>query len=84
MSTGRPACGPGDEMRSLQAGPTVVRMLLGDRLRQLREASGMTRADAGWAIRGSHSKISRMETGRSRHRTQEVSGVTDQKCRGGY
>ena len=46
------------------AGPTVVRMLLGERLRQLREANGMTRR-RGWAIRSSLAKISRLETGRS-------------------
>ena len=62
MDAGHPARGPADEMRSSLAGPTVVRMLLGGRLRQLREASGMTRADAGWAIRGSDTKISRLET----------------------
>ena len=38
------------------AGPTVVWMSLGERLRQLREANGMTRADAGWAIRSSLSR----------------------------
>src|SRR5487761_1325928 len=75
MSTGHPACGPDDETRSRQAGPTVVRMLLGERLRQLREASGMTCADAGWAIRGSHSKISRMETGRSSFKRRDVADL---------
>ena len=89
MDTGHPAHGPGDEMGSPQAGPTVVRMLLGDRLRQLREASGMTRADAGWAIRGSHSKISRMETGRSSFKRRDVAdlltlyGVRDETERHG-
>lgn len=72
MSTGHPA------------GPVVVRMLLGERLRQLREASGMTRADAGWAIRGSHAKISRMEMGRSSFKRRDVAdlltlyGVSDE------
>jgi trans-aconitate methyltransferase len=28
MSAGRPACGPGEEMGAMQAGPTVVRMML--------------------------------------------------------
>jgi hypothetical protein len=34
-----------------QAGPTVVRMLLGTRLRKLRESAGISQGDAGYAIR---------------------------------
>ena len=89
MSTGHLACGPGDETRSVPAGPTVVRRLLGERLRQLREASGMTRADAGWAIRGSDAKISRLETGRSSFKRRDVAdlltlyGVSDEIQRDG-
>lgn len=45
-------------------GPTARRLQLGARLRNLREARGISRADAGWAIRSSESKISRMELGR--------------------
>jgi hypothetical protein len=45
-------------------GPTVLRMLLGNHLRRLREAQGVSREDAGWEIRSSESKISRMELGR--------------------
>ena len=47
-------------------GPTVVRMLLGAHLRRLRESKGISRGDAGWAIRASESKISRMELGSGR------------------
>jgi transcriptional regulator with XRE-family HTH domain len=89
MDAGHPARGPADEMRSSLAGPTVVRMLLGGRLRQLREASGMTRADAGWAIRGSDAKISRLETGRSSFKRRDVAdlltlyGVRDHRERDG-
>jgi len=89
MSAGRPACGPGEEMRAMQAGPTVVRMLLGGRLRRLREANGITLADAGWAIRGSHSKINRMEMGRSGFKRRDVAdlltlyGVHDETERDG-
>ena len=67
----------------------MVRMLLGERLRQLREARGMTCADAGWAIRGSHSKISRLEMGRSSFKRRDVSdlltlyGVSDKIERDG-
>ncbi|MGX6600597.1 helix-turn-helix domain-containing protein [Micromonosporaceae bacterium Da 78-11] len=44
-------------------GPTVIRMRLGAQLRQLRIARRVTRAAAGWEIRASASKISRMELG---------------------
>ncbi|GIE98521.1 helix-turn-helix domain-containing protein [Paractinoplanes rishiriensis] len=53
-------------------GPTVRRVQLGARLRVLREAAGVTRANAGWAIRGSESKISRMELGRVSFKTRDV------------
>jgi transcriptional regulator with XRE-family HTH domain len=39
-------------------------MLLGAQLRRLREAAGLTPEKAGYEIRASRSKISRMETGR--------------------
>ncbi|MEN3307126.1 MAG: hypothetical protein V7603_3328 [Micromonosporaceae bacterium] len=45
-------------------GPTVRRMQLGSRLRRLREDKGISRGAAGYAIRASESKISRMELGR--------------------
>jgi hypothetical protein len=38
--------------------------MLGVRLRRLRETAEISRAEAGYAIRGSESKISRMELGR--------------------
>lgn len=47
-----------------RGGPTVLRMVLGTQLRRLREASGISAHDAGYAIRATHSKISRMELGR--------------------
>jgi transcriptional regulator with XRE-family HTH domain len=67
-----------------QAGPTVVRMLVGAQLRQLREARGISREDAGYAIRASHSKISRLELGRTSFKVRDVAdlltlyGVTDE------
>jgi transcriptional regulator with XRE-family HTH domain len=54
------------------AGPTVTRVLLGVQLRRLREAKGITREDAGHAIRGSESKISRMELGRVSFKERDV------------
>ncbi len=46
------------------AGPTVLRLLLGARLRKLREAEHISLEDAGRQIRASHSKMSRLELGR--------------------
>ncbi|MEV4142996.1 helix-turn-helix transcriptional regulator [Amycolatopsis sp. NPDC049691] len=45
-------------------GPTARRMILGSQLRRLREEAGITRQQAGYNIRGSESKISRLELGR--------------------
>lgn len=46
--------------------PTALRIALGNRLRKLRERSGITREAAGDALRGgSHAKISRLELGRA-------------------
>jgi hypothetical protein len=64
-------------------GPTVLRMLLGAHLRRLREAQGVSREDAGWEIRSSESKISRMELGRVSFKERDVAdlltlyGITD-------
>jgi transcriptional regulator with XRE-family HTH domain len=53
-------------------GPTVVRVLVGARLRRLREARGISREDAGYAIRASGSKISRLERGRTGFKQRDV------------
>src|SRR5215469_17838991 len=64
-------------------GPTVLRILLGAQLRRLREAANITREDAGYHIRASGSKISRMELGRVSFKERDVTdllelyGVTD-------
>jgi hypothetical protein len=69
------------------AGPTVTRMLLGAHLRRLREANGTSREDAGYVIRGSESKISRMELGRVGFKERDIVdlltlyGVTDERER---
>lgn len=57
------------------AGPTVRRMLLGAQLRQLREAKGITRGKAGWEIRASESKISRLELGRVGFKERDVADL---------
>jgi transcriptional regulator with XRE-family HTH domain len=64
-------------------GPTVLRMTLGGQLRRLREDRGISREQAGDAIRGSHAKISRLELGRVGFKERDISdlltlyGVTD-------
>ncbi|WP_344084128.1 helix-turn-helix transcriptional regulator [Luedemannella helvata] len=50
-------------------------MLLGAHLRRLREAAGVTREDAGWEIRSSESKISRMELGRVSFKERDVADL---------
>jgi len=60
-----------------QAGPVAVRILLGARLRKLREAAGVSREDAGYAIRGSESKISRLELGRTSFKLRDVTDLLD-------
>jgi hypothetical protein len=54
------------------SGPTVRRILLGTQLRRLREARGITREDAGYHIRASESKISRMELGRVGFKERDI------------
>jgi transcriptional regulator with XRE-family HTH domain len=68
-------------------GPTVLRILLGAQLRRLREAKRITLEDAGKWIRASHSKISRLETGRVGFKDRDITdlltlyGVTDEEER---
>jgi hypothetical protein len=46
--------------------------MLGAHLRRMREEAGITRGDAGYAIRGSESKISRLELGRVGFKVRDV------------
>ncbi len=67
--------------------PTARRIMLGARLRRLREAAEISRAEAGFAIRSSESKISRLELGRVSFKPRDVTdlltmyGVTDPEKR---
>lgn len=67
----------------LRGSPTARRIILGARLRRLREAAEISRAEAGFAIRSSESKISRLELGRVSFKARDVVdlltmyGVTD-------
>jgi transcriptional regulator with XRE-family HTH domain len=69
------------------SGPTALRILLGSQLRKLREAKNVTREEAGHLIRGSESKISRMELGRVGFKERDVAdlltlyGVEDPQAR---
>jgi transcriptional regulator with XRE-family HTH domain len=66
-----------------RGGPTVLRILVGAQLRRLREASGISREAAAYAIRGSEAKMSRIESGRVGFKRRDVAdllseyGVTD-------
>ncbi|WP_158842552.1 helix-turn-helix domain-containing protein [Saccharothrix deserti] len=70
-----------------ESGPTALRIVLGSQLRRLREAAEISRADAGYSIRGSESKISRMELGRVGLKERDVRdlltmyGVDDEDAR---
>jgi transcriptional regulator with XRE-family HTH domain len=56
-------------------GPTVQRLVLGGHLRQLREDAQITTEQAAGAIRGSHSKISRMEHGRVGFKERDIADL---------
>jgi transcriptional regulator with XRE-family HTH domain len=67
--------------------PTALRIVLGARLRRLREAQRISPEQAGYVIRASHSKISRLETGRVSFKDRDIVdlltlyGVTDESQR---
>lgn len=69
------------------AGGFVMRMLLGAQFRRLREAAGVTPEQAGYEIRASRSKISRMETGQVGFKARDIAdlltlyGVADEQER---
>ena len=87
MSDGVAWEGPVRSIGRRASGPTVQRIVLGAQLRRLREARDITTEQAAEAIRGSHSKISRMEHGRVGFKDRDVAdlltlyGVTDQEQR---
>ncbi|MGW2376413.1 MULTISPECIES: helix-turn-helix domain-containing protein [Kitasatospora] len=56
-------------------GATVRRLLLGSQLRKLRESRGVSREEAGYSIRASESKISRMELGRVGFKERDVADL---------
>jgi transcriptional regulator with XRE-family HTH domain len=68
-------------------GPTVRRILVGAQMRRLREAADISRDDAAYVIRGSGSKISRLELGKVSFKERDIVdllthyGVTDEEQR---
>ena len=78
---------PGGTLGEIGADATVLRMLLGNQLRRLREAASVSPEQAGHEIRASRSKISRMENGRVGFKGRDVAdlltlyGVTDEQMR---
>ena len=87
--------GPGGEqldpgLDNKPVGGVILRMLLGAQLRRLREAAGITPDQAGYEIRASRSKISRMETGQVGFKMRDVTdlltlyGVTGEQARTRY
>jgi transcriptional regulator with XRE-family HTH domain len=66
---------------------TVRRILLGSLLRRLRESKGIAMREAGYHIRATESKISRLETGKVSFKERDVAdlltfyGVLDEKER---
>jgi transcriptional regulator with XRE-family HTH domain len=68
-----------------RVGATVLRMMLGTQLRRVRETSGVTPERAGYEIRASRSKISRMENGRVSFKLRDITdllnlyGISDEK-----
>ncbi|MDX6344590.1 MAG: hypothetical protein QOH87_4728, partial [Trebonia sp.] len=82
---GRACPGPGTDDPSVSG--FVLRLLLGAQFRRLREAAGITPEQAGYEIRASRSKISRMETGQVGFKARDLTdlltlyGVTDEQER---
>lgn len=74
MSTEQPVGGSVGHA-SPGSGSMMRRILLGSQLRRLRESRGVTREDAGYSIRASESKISRMELGRVSLKERDVADL---------
>jgi transcriptional regulator with XRE-family HTH domain len=75
MADGQEDDPPEGAFAEARGGPTVLRILVGSQLRRLREASGITREDAAYAIRGSEAKMSRLESGRVGFKPRDVADL---------
>ena len=67
-----PEPGRGLPEEEAAVGSAAARMMLGSQLRRFRETAGITPEAAGWHIRSSRSKISRMENGRVGFKDRDV------------
>jgi transcriptional regulator with XRE-family HTH domain len=56
-------------------GPTALRIMLGGQLRRLREVKRITLEEAGYVIRASASKMSRLETGRVGFKSRDIADL---------
>jgi hypothetical protein len=88
VGASRPNNNPAGSQASIRSqGPTALRIALGTQLRRLREARGISAEAAGYAIRASHAKISRLELGRVGFKERDVAdlltlyGITDDRER---
>ncbi|MGH8964145.1 MAG: helix-turn-helix domain-containing protein, partial [Actinomycetes bacterium] len=75
MSGGPESDPPEGSPAEARGGPTVLRILVGAQLRRLREASGISREDAAYALRGSEAKMSRLESGRVGFKRRDVADL---------
>jgi hypothetical protein len=67
---------PGSDVLSLRrGGPTVQRIMLGTRMRRLRESLNISRDSAASAIRASDAKLCRMELGRVGFKQRDVADL---------
>ncbi|TQN31191.1 helix-turn-helix protein [Haloactinospora alba] len=66
---------PASVVEYSRGGPTVLRILLGTQLRRLRTEKGITRESAGYEIRASHAKISRLELGQVSFKERDVADL---------
>jgi transcriptional regulator with XRE-family HTH domain len=89
VTTAGPGAGPAESVSAPpeRSSPTALRILLGAQLRRLREAKRFSLEEAGNVIRASHSKVSRLETGRVGFKDRDVVdlltfyGVTEERER---
>ena len=87
MSMVPPGDGPLAGRDDEPPGPTALRIMVGSQLRRLRESAGVSPDQAGYEIRATRSKISRMENGRVGFKDRDVTdllalyGVTDEQAR---
>lgn len=64
-----------DVLSLRRGGPTVQRIMLGTRLRRLRESLGISREKAAAAIRASDAKLCRMELGRVGFKQRDIADL---------